>query len=454
MMVVCGLVFLPGALLWLGAFQLRRILLKAEGRAGALGGVVLVITALFAVLLFLKPPVGGFWGGYLRIMMIPPVIGWFWAKRICERTARDLRDRWAGLVAGSGVPAKVPGAVPRNPTEKRAEQLRLNLSKLAAEQSSNVIFHAGHKGILGLGESWGRWVMAEELVPREGKAEINPFRSWDLVKEMEIRLRELERNAVQPERKQDPELRQLPTGDVPRPVSQHLRTGGFPKPTVRHWVVVPVGAGADSISRPSGPDVENYTVKDFEIQRICNEQQFDAGNRHYLGIQFVLWGGQLVLTVMVSVAVLHHTLNVDVTAYALGPVIGAFTSAPSPNTKEVAKGLRFWETKKVQLPLIGTDEVVRLAARAPFTWYPPLLDHFGGKLVLPEPFGLRHAWANPPWGNPFMADDARRMVMPVLRAVHAAAVHVMQENDVLTDKFVDRSLTLSGIVQSADTPQA
>jgi hypothetical protein len=53
-----------------------------------------------------------------------------------------------------------------------------------------------------------------------------------------------------------------------------------------------------------------------------------------------------------------------------------------------------------------------------------------------------------------MADDARRMVMPVLRAVHAAAVHVMQENDVLTDKFVDRSLTLSGIVQSADTPQA
>lgn len=431
LMGVFGLLFLPGVLLWLGAFQLRKSLaaLRENGKkAGALGGVVLAVAVAFTVLLAVRPPFSGFWSLYFRLLMIAPVIGWYWAKRICEATAKDLRDRWGGLVSGSGVAAKIPEAVPRNPNQLRAESLRQSLAKLSAEQSSNVVFYAGPKGILGMGSRWGSWQMAEELIPREGLAEIHPFRSWDVIRAIHDKLRMLERGP--------------------------LHTGGFPKASIRHWVVVPTGEGAGSISRPGGPEVEAFSVKDFEIQRICNTQQFGKGNRHYLGIQFVLWDGNLVITLMVTVTVLAHTLRVEVTGHALGPVDGLFNSGPSPRSKTISKPVKFWETKTVSLPLMDATEVVRLAARAPLTWFPPILDHLGGTLKLPEPFGLRHTWAGKPWKHRFMADDALRAATPVLRAVHAAAIQVMQENGVDTSHFSSRSMALSGMVQAVEPKKA
>ncbi|WP_225845637.1 hypothetical protein [Streptomyces sp. HPF1205] len=430
-MVVSGLLFLPGVLLWLGAFQLRRSLvsLREKGsRAGALGGVVIAVAVAFTALMAIRPPFSGFWQLYCRVVMIAPVIGWYVAKRICESTAKDLRARWADLAGGSGIGAKIPEAVPRNPGQVRAETLRQSFAKLAAEQNSNVVFYAGPKGILGMGTRWASWQMAEELIPVEGLKEINPFRSWDVVRAIHDRLRMLERGP--------------------------LHTGGFPKPSIRHWIVVPIGEKAGKISRPTGSDVEGYTVKDFEIQRICNEQQFGKGNRHYLGTQFTLWDGNLVITLMVTVTVLASTLRVEVTGHALGPVNGLFTSGPPAKEKTVSKTVRFWETKKVALPLIEPAEVVRLAARAPLTWFPPVLDYLGGTLKLPEPFGLRHTWADKPWAHRFMADDALRAATPVLRAVHAAAIQVMQENGVDTSHFTSRSMVLSGLVQGVEPSKA
>ncbi len=427
-MVVCGLLFLPGVLVWLCAFQLRRTLSKLQGRAGALGNVVLVVIAGFSVLLELRPPVSGFWALYLRAMMVLPVAGWYVAKRICEKTAVDLRDRWTGLLDGGGIGAKIPEAVPRHPNDARAERLRQSLVTLATEQSSNVVFYAGPKGILGMGSRWGAWQLAEELVPREAGQEIHPFRSWDVIRAIQDRLGELERGP--------------------------LHTGGFPKPSIRHWIVVPTGEGAKEISRPTGAEVEGFTVKDFEVQRICNEQQFGSGNRHYLGVQFVLWDGQLVITLLITVTVLYKTLRIEVTGHALGPVNSLFMAKPSPKEKEVAKSVKFWETRKVQLPLVDSAEVVRLAARAPFTWFPPVLDFLGGHLNLPEPFGLRHAWADKPWKHRFMADDALRAATPVLRVVHSAAISLLEENGVDTERFGNRSLILSGLVQAVEPKQA
>ncbi|WP_329140572.1 hypothetical protein OG552_05910 [Streptomyces sp. NBC_01476] len=431
LMVVFGVLFLPGVLVWLGAFQLRKTLSALNGKrrgAGAFGGIVIAVAIGFTVLLVIRPPFTGFWHEYFRVLMLAPIIGWYWAKRICERTAKDLRDRWDGLVKGSGVGAKIPEAVPRNPNQLRAESLRQSLAKLAAEQNSNVVFYAGPKGILGMGSRWGAWHMAEELIPREGLAEINPFRSWDVIRAIHDKLRMLERGP--------------------------LHTGGFPKPSIKHWVVVPIGPGAGKISRPTGAEVDAYVVKDFEVQRICNEQQFGKGSRHYLGIQFVLWDGNLVITLMVSVTVLASTLRVEVTGHALGPIDGIFTSGPPAKEKTVSKPVKFWETKTVSLPLMDSAEVVRLAARAPLTRFPSVLDHLGGTLKLPEPFGLRHTWADKPWQHRFMADDALRAATPVLRAVHAAAIQVMEENGVDTSHFTNRSMVLSGLVQGVEPRKA
>jgi hypothetical protein len=428
-MVLFGVLFLPGVLLWLGGFQLRRTLAGAQDRrAGALGMGVLVALGVLAAVFVLKLPFTGFWAIYLRVMLVAPVVGWLLAKQICERYAKDLRSRWEGLLSGGGIGAKIPEAVPHAPGDAGAESIRLNLAKLTAEQRSNVVFYAGPKGILGMGTRWGSWQLAEELVPASPGTEINPFRSWDVARAIHDQLRMLERTP--------------------------LHTGGFPRPSVRHWVVAPVGEGASDVSRPDGQNVEAYSVKEFEVQRICNEQQFGSGNRHYLGVQFVLWDGQLVLTLLVNVTVLHHTLRIEVTGHALGPVHPVFFSKPSPRKKTVSKTVRFWETKDIELPLIEAREVVRLAARAPLTWFPPVLDFLGGKLTLPEPFGLRHVWADKPWRHRFMADDALRAATPVLRVVHAAALKVLKENNVDTEKFNARSLSLSGQVQAAEPGNA
>ncbi|SCD75581.1 hypothetical protein GA0115247_11292 [Streptomyces sp. PalvLS-984] len=223
---------------------------------------------------------------------------------------------------------------------------------------------------------------------------------------------------------------------------------------MKHWIVSPVGEDAGSVSRPEGEDVATFQIKPHEIQRICNHQQFGSGDRHYLGVQFTLWEGQLVLTMMITVTVLHETLRIEVTGHALGPVHPLFLTKPAARTKTVKKAVRFWETRSISLPLVKAEEVVRLALRAPLTWYPPLLEYFGGKMVLPEPFGLRHAWAAKPWGHRFMADDAMRTAAPVLRVVHSAAMRVLKEHGVDTERFNSRSMALSGAVQEAAPKKA
>lgn len=428
-MLVCGVVFLPGLLLWLGLFQLRKTLASGTGkRASWLGTVLLVGVALIVAVLMFRLPFTGFLGLYLRGMIIAPALGWFFARRICEATVVDLRSRWEGLLSGGGVAAKIPEAVPGNPDEKAREDLRHSLAKLTAEDRSNSVFYAGPKGILGMGTRWGSWQMAEELAPKTEGAEIHPFRSWDVIRAVDTELRKLERGP--------------------------LHTGGFPAAAIKHWIVTPIGEGATEVARPSGEGVDTFVVKPHEITRICNEQQFSAGDRHYLGIQYPLWDGQLVINMLVTVTVLYKTLRVDVTAHALGPVHGLFTTKPKTPTVEVPKSIRFWETVERPLPLVDTMEVVRVTARAPLTWYPPLLEFLGGKLALPEPFGLRHVWAGSMWRHRFMADDALRTVAPVLRAVHAAAFRVLEENGCDTERFTNRSSIMSGIIQEPSPRKA
>ncbi|MCL7429263.1 hypothetical protein [Streptomyces sp. YS415] len=421
-MVLCGVLFLPGLLAWLLVFQLRTSMARREDRrVGALATVLLVAVGALAVLFLVKMPFTGFWGWYARASLVLPVVGWYLAKQICERTAADLRERWDGLLAGSSVGAKVPEAVPSSPGENAAEQLRQSLAKLSAEQRSNSVFYAGPKGILGMGTRWGSWQLAEDLVAADPTREIHPFRSWDVIRSIHDQLKMLARGP--------------------------LNTGGFPTPSIRHWVVTPIGENAKAVARPGGTDVEAYQVKQHAIQEICNKQQFGAGDRHYLGVQWTLWDGQLVITMLITVTVLHETLRIEVTGHALGPVHPLFTSKSEAPTREVSKSLKPWETRTIKLPLVNADEVVRLAARAPLGWYPPLLNWLGGSLVLPEPFGLRHAWADKPWRHRFMADDALRAATPVLRVVHAAAIKVLEENGVNTEKFGARSAFLSTAVQ-------
>lgn len=428
---IVGVLFLPGMLAWLGLFQARRTLAGSQDkRAGMLGMAVLVIAALLLVLITYRLPVNGLLQLYVWLVLPAPVIGWFWARRVSEQTAQNLRAHWADLVGGGGAGAKIPEAVPQNPNDAEAERLRIGLAKIAAEQDSNLAYYAGPKGILGMGVRWGSWQLAEELVARDPEREIDPFRSWDVIRAMQDQLRMLERSPV--------------------------HTGGFKSPpTITHWVVRHVGEGAGSVSRPEGPDAEAYSLNSVEVQRICNEQQFDSGDRHYLGVQFVLWDGGLVITMMITVTVLHRTLRIEVTGHALGPVDPFFYEKPTGKTRKQRHPVKFWKVVDQPLPLVDAKEVVRLAVRAPLNRFSPkTLDKKGGTLSFPEPFGVRHVWAVKPWRHRFMADDALRAATPVLRVAHQAALKVLEENGVDTSKFDARAQSLSGAVESAEPRKA
>jgi hypothetical protein len=441
-MLLCGLLFLPGLLLWLLVFQIRTTVAKREDkRAGALATTVLVAVGALAVLFLVKMPFTGFWAWYARGAVVAPVVGWFLAKQICERTAKDLRGRWDALLSGGAVGARVPESVPSSPGDTRAERLRQAFGELRDEQRSNHVFYAGPKGILGMGTRWGHWYLAEDLVPLPSEQTEHAHRTGSLSMELAKHL------------VPSPEIASFQSFDLANVIERALNnlpkgpltTGGFPKPDIRHWIASPVPPGAGAVSRPG--EYTAHQANSKQISDICNKQQFDKGDRHYLGVQWTLWDGQLVITMLVTVTVLYKTLRIELTGHALGPVNGLFMGKPAAKEKTVAKTVRFWETRTIKLPLVDNDEVVRLAARAPLTWYPPLLNWLGGSLALPEPFGLRHAWADQPWKHRFMTDDVLRTAPPVLRVVHSAVIEFLKGHGVDTEKFDGRASFLSTAVQ-------
>ncbi|QMU73788.1 hypothetical protein [Streptacidiphilus sp. P02-A3a] len=424
--LVFGLLFLPGTLVWLAAFEFRRR--SDTGKQSWVGSAALVVAVLIGGLLAWHPFLNGFGGIYLRIVMVMPLIGWFVAQRICVRTSAQLRSRWEALIDGGAAGPMVPGAVPIGPEDTKAEELRKNLTALVAEQETNYLHYAGRKGILGLGPRWGSWQMAEQLDPRAGLQEYRPFHPWDVIRKIEERLNRMSRSGV--------------------------ATGGIPSVRVENWVVQTIGEGADEVGRPSGAEMDGSRMRASAVTDIANRQQFGRSPRHYLGVQFVLWDGQLVVTLLITVTVFSDTLRIEVTGHALGPLPGALTGKPKAPTKSVPKTGKFWEETTKNLPIVTNQEVVRLAVRAPFTWTPTLLNWLGGSLKLPEPFGLRSAWADQPWGNRFMADDALRVAPPVLRAVHAATLDVLADHDVEIDRFKNRSMMLGAEVQGARPSKA
>ncbi|WP_051944289.1 hypothetical protein [Streptacidiphilus rugosus] len=419
--LVFGLVFLPGALLWLAVFEIaRRSPEKNRELYQNLGIVVVVVIA--AVLAWRPGDVTGLWGQYLRIMTIVPLVGWYLARRICLGNAEKLRARWGALLEGSAAGPLVPGAVPKGPDDHKAENQRKQLAKLLAEQETNVVHYAGTKGVLGLGPRWALWSLAEQLTPAEGHKEMRPFHNSDLIRKIEERLHLLGRSVVD--------------------------KGGIPGVMVDQWVVLPIGEGADEIARPTGPDMDGDRMRGSAVTDLANKQSFGEGPRHYLGTQFVLWNGQLIITLMTSVSVLSDTLRIEISGHALGPLPPLFSAKPKAPEKQVQKSGKFWEEKTVVLPIVTNMEVVRLAVRAPFTWNQGLLNWLGGSLKLPEPFGLRPAWATRPWTHRFMADDAIRVATPVLRAVHDATMDMLADHDVDLERFLARSQFLSTEVQT------
>ncbi|MFJ4679897.1 MULTISPECIES: hypothetical protein [unclassified Kitasatospora] len=420
-----GLLFLPGTLVWLGAYQVRAWLSgkKSAGLDGFLGTLVMLLVFGLALVLAFWPPFHGVLGLYFRIVMLGPVLGWYLAKRTVVDSVAQQRARWGDLVGGSPVAAIVPKAVPKDHLDKKANALKAGLDRLSAEQNTNIQHYAGPKGILGIGARWAEWSLREDLRPAEGHPDFRVFHVADLTRRIADRLSGL--------------------------TSSEVPNGGLPKPMISHWVVLDTGEGADEIGRPSGPDMDGDRMRDFAVQELASKQSFGSDTRHRIAVQFVLHKGQLVSTIVINVMVLAQNLQIHVTPHTLGPINGYFTGKPKTPEKDVSKTLRFWETRTVQLPVVNDTEVVRQAVRAPFHKNPGLLKWLGGGISFPEPLCLRQAWADPTWNSRYKSDDTIYLPSPVLGIIHAAVIEFLDEHDVATDRIANRSNMLRSEIQGA-----
>ncbi|MER5863639.1 hypothetical protein [Kitasatospora sp. NPDC002040] len=411
--LLTGVLFLPGALIWLAVFYGRAFFRKkSPGRQGFFNTLLVLVAVAVAAVLALWPPIAGPFGLYFRVMALAPVLGWYLAKRISLRSTIQLRERWGGLIDGSALAATVPKAVPRDDLDKKATELRASLERLTVEQETNIHHYAGAKGLLGAGMRWGDWQVVEELRPAEGQADFRAFHPWDLARRITARLGTLGQSEVS--------------------------GGGMPHMAVQQWLVVDIPEGADEIGRPGGPDMDGYRMRDFALQAIANRQTLGTDSRHRTSAQLVLHKGQLVSTVLIGVTVMNNTLRVSVSGHALGPLHSLFGAKPKPKEIKVPKTGKFWEERTVVLPLVNNDEVVRQALRAPFLKLPTLLTWLGGSVSLPEPFSLRGAWADRTWTSRFKSDDVLFSATPVVNAVMAATLEFLAEHDVNIDRFTNR----------------
>ncbi|GAA2092882.1 hypothetical protein GCM10009759_18940 [Kitasatospora saccharophila] len=420
-----GLLFLPGTLVWLAAYQARAWLgsKKSAAKDGFIGTLALLLALGLTVLLLIRPPFGGLPGLYFRVVMLGPVLGWYLAKRTVVTSVMQQRARWGDLVGGSPVAAVVPKAVPKDHLDKKANTLKAGLDRLSTEQTTNVQHYAGNRGILGIGARWAEWSMAEDLHPAEGHHDFRTFHVSDLTRRIADR------------------LSSVTSSDVPN--------GGLPRPQISHWVVLDIGEGADEIGRPSGPEMDGDRMRDFAVHEVAAKQSLGADTKHRIAVQFVLHKGQLISTTVIDVTVMVHNLQIRVTPHTLGPINGYFTSKPKVPEKDVTKTFRFWETRTVQLPVVTDLEVVRQAVRAPFHRNPGLLKWLGGSIAFPEPLCLRQAWADPTWNSRFKSDDAINLTRPVVGIVHAAMIEFLGEHDVAVDRFTTRSNILRSEVQGS-----
>ncbi|MFF4014166.1 hypothetical protein [Streptomyces sp. NPDC001843] len=389
--LITGWAFLPGALVWIVGLVLRGALSRAGATiAGRLLPFTLVAAA--ACLLVAAPtrrtgPVC--W--YAAAALVVPAVGWLLSRHVALRTADALRSSALAALGDH------PGAL--NPGDAGHEQVgSRRIAELQAQQRGNMLFASddSREQVFGIGRKWGQWTMVTPLVPAPGRSGM-AFHNFDFAEA-------LERSFGTP---QD-------------------RGGDAPEAVVRHVAVFPGTPQGRPLTRPTGPEYDGYGISASALRSICGVGHVPGDPRHAVCVQQFLHDGQILSTFLVSSVLEGATLHVIVRAYALGPLSAVLNRSPRRVWGQVLRAARHWQTESP----IDDAELVRLLARAPFSLLSArLLDWLGGRLVLPEPFGLRSAAAQHPFTQGSFADDILRGASPVLRQVHAAVVGFLGEHE-------------------------
>ncbi|MEU2183930.1 hypothetical protein [Streptomyces thermolilacinus] len=251
--------------------------------AGVLTGAVLSALPLPGVLLWL---IGGYAYG------IPPLLavaaGTALALRTVLREEADIDARLRGALRRD---AFDPDGLPRPaPVEPWAAA---RIAALADAQRGNVTCYSGFTPFVGFGRRESEWTLSLPLLPPDTSGQVTDFDAWDVVERLRRRLAET-------------------AGELPE------ARGGAGLTVEDRVFVSGRELSADDRLLPDPLRAPATRLPDAAVREVALHP--DGPARHFLAAHLPLWGGELVPSQFLHVAVAGATLHLRCERYVLGPV--------------------------------------------------------------------------------------------------------------------------------------
>nr|WBO78911.1 hypothetical protein SBE_002557 [Streptomyces sp. SBE_14.2] len=257
------------------------------------GAGVLLAGILFA--LFLSAlPLSGVWswlagsyaGGVPALLAVVGGGGWaYWIMARAELdTDRRLRDS-----------LRRENFVPEGGPEVTEAWSAAGVRAVAEAQSGNVTVYSGFSPFVGQGVQQSQWALSLPLLPAQPGAPLTGFDTWDVVERLRARLREA---AQRPPADGGPSLAALEVED--RVFVSGTRLAGD-----RLLLPAPVRAPVTRLS-------------DDAVRAIALDPQ--GTPRHCLAAHLPLWGGAVVPSQLLHIAVVGRTLHLHCDRHVLTPL--------------------------------------------------------------------------------------------------------------------------------------
>ncbi|WP_010472858.1 hypothetical protein [Streptomyces somaliensis] len=261
--------------------------------AGLTAAGVLAGAALSALPLpgFVRWLVGGYGYGVPPLLAVAVGTGLAVRTVLGEEADIDARLRGAlrrGAFDPDGLPR--PGAV--------EPWAAARIAAVADAQRGNVRCYSGFSPFVGHGRRESEWTLSVPLLPAEPERAVAGFDAWDVVTRLRRRLAEA-------------------AGALPAPTAPGSRGGAELTVEDRVFVSGRDLAGDERfLPDPLRPPATR--LPEEAVRRIALRP--DGAARHYLASHLPLWGGEVVPSHLLHVAVADGTLHLRCERYVLGPV--------------------------------------------------------------------------------------------------------------------------------------
>ncbi|WP_240139204.1 hypothetical protein [Streptomyces sp. MUM 178J] len=430
----------PAAAVWRLALTSAALLI-----AGLLLGRILSAMSLPGPLAWLA-------GGYL--LGIPPLLASVAAGALAFRTLADEElDIDARLRETLRRDVFDPGALPQpGPVEQWAAD---RIDDVAEAQRGNVTVYSGYSPFLGYARRESKWSLSLPLLPAEHPSDaggdapaVVDFDAWEVVERLRARLRDAaERHAAAV----PAQAGAAPPGGVP---ADGASLAGL---LIEDRVFVSGTAiASDGRLLPEPLCAPETSLPDEEVRRIALSPQGPA--RHCLAAHLPMWGGDVVPSQFLHVAVVGRSLHLHCERHVLGPVLRELHTVdllPATLTAERHRALLLNALRRTGGALSAapgssfryaraeTRRNRRLLREVQAAQDDPAFDR-GARL------SIREEVISPQYLNHFQVVDAERTLAALDRHTLAAVRDFLDEHGVDTADFRSQTQTIlnHGVLQT------